>query len=264
MSPDLDIMHPVMPPPSFDLRGQVALVTGGSQGIGWGISSALAAAGADVVIANRNIETGNAAAAKLRDEGHRAEFVGTDLSDDTAINSLFAEVARRHGHLDVLVNNAGIVVRGQADALPTSDWDRQLAVNLRAPWLCARAAAELMTHPDGGRIINIASLNAVRPGQNKFAYGVSKAGLVQLTRALATEWAPRQITVNAIAPGMIAAPRLDRTLDDAARNSAISRIPLGRAGTIDEVGALALFLASGASGYITGQVIIVDGGSCLT
>ncbi len=259
---DAEILQPPVPVPSFGLAGRIALVTGGSQGIGWGIASGLAGAGAAIVIANRNEALGQSAAERLAASGVAAEFIRADVGVSGDIHALFDTIEDRHGRLDILVNNSGVVVRGLADGLDEADWDQQLAVNLKGPWLCARRAAGLMPH--GGRIINIASLNAIRPGQNKFVYGVSKAGLVQLTRTLATEWAPRQITANAIAPGMIATARLEGVLDEQARAAALARVPLGRSGTIADVAGAALFLASDAAAYVTGQLLIVDGGSCLT
>lgn len=262
MSALADQLQPSHAPVSFSLAGKTALVTGGGQGIGWAIASGFVQAGARIAIAGRNAEVGEAAVAKLQASGTEASFFLADLGQPDDIEVLFDEIGVRFGAIDILVNNSAMVLRGVALDLNLDDWNAQLAVNLTAPWLCSRRAVQLM--PAGGRIINIVSLNATRPGKNKFSYGVTKAGLVQLTRALATEWADRNIAVNAIAPGMVSTPRLQSALTTTQQAEALARIPLGRAGAGGDIAGVAVFLASDAASYITGQVITVDGGSCLT
>lgn len=262
MTVSVDQLQPDLAPVSFSLAGKTALVTGGGQGIGWAIANGLAEAGARIAIASRSSDVGEAAAAKLMARNTEAGFFEADLAKPDDIDVLFDEFTVRFGTLDILVNNSAMVLRGAATEVSLDDWNAQLAVNLTAPWLCARHALRLM--PAGGRIINIVSLNAVRPGRNKFSYGVTKAGLVQLTRALATEWADRNVTVNAIAPGMVSTPRLRSALTATQQAAALARIPLGRAGADGDIAGVAVFLASEAASYITGQVITVDGGSSLT
>lgn len=260
-------LHPRVAPVSFDLSGRAAIVTGGSQGIGWGIAAGLAQAGARIVVANRKEAIGETAAAALRDLGADAVYVQADVARAADADRVARATRDRFGRLDILVNCSGIVMRGTALELSEADFDATLSVNLKGAWLCSRAAAKLMIGAGTpGRIINVASLNAIRPGANKFAYATSKAGMVQLTRALATEWAPHGITVNAIAPGMISSPRMVEhfAAHPDERRKAIERIPLGRPGTPGDVAGLAVFLASDASAYVTGQAIFIDGGSGLT
>ena len=236
------------------LSGKRAVITGAAQGIGKAIAAAFVAEGAELVLADFDAAKLEATAAELGQEG----FVA-DLSSKAEIDRLFARVAQRWGGLDVLVNNAGITHAADLDDLAEADFDRVLAINLKAPLWGTQAAARLMGQ--GGAVINMSSVNAVLAIPNQIPYNVSKGALKQLTNVTALALAPKGIRVNAIGPGSIMTDMLRGIMtDSAAQDRIISRTPLGRCGEPEEVAAIAVFLASAESSYITGQTIYADGG----
>ena len=246
------------------LQGRVAIVTGSSRGIGRGIALAMAEAGAQVVVNYlSNRELAQETARDAREMGAQVLVVGADVSQRADVERLFTRVMERFGRIDILVNNAA-VFPPEVPILEVTeaDWDRAMAVNLKGPFLCAQAAARQMMRQGAGAIINISSLGSTVVMHDIAAYCATKGGLESLTRALALELAPYGIRVNAIAPGHI------DTEDNLAWVAAVpgredrfrARIALGRLGKIEEVASIAVFLASDASGYITGQVIFVEGG----
>jgi gluconate 5-dehydrogenase len=245
----------------FDLSGRVALVTGASSGIGWAIAQALAGAGADLVLAARRRATLDENAGILRAAGARAVAVVADVADRAALARLAHEAAAAFGPPQILVNAAGINPRQPAEALSSEDWDRTLEVNLSAPFLLSRLLIPAMRERGWGRIINIASLQSVRAFANGIAYGASKGGVVQLTRAMAEEWSRDGITCNAIAPGFFPT-ELTASLfaDPATAERLAGETMIGRNGRLEDLHGIAVFLASRASDYITGQTIFVDGG----
>lgn len=244
----------------FRLDGRAALVTGGNRGLGRAIAEALAGAGADVAIACRSGEAPEATAA-IAALGRRAVALAADLSQPAAAAPLVERAAGQLGRLDILVNNAGIIRRAPALETTAEDWRAVLDVNLTSVWACAQAAGRLMAAQGGGKIITTASLLSFQGGIRVPAYAAAKHAVVGLTRALANEWAPLGINVNAIAPGYFATDNTEALRADPERARQIGeRIPAGRWGRPDDLAGAAIFLASPASDYVHGHTLVVDGG----
>lgn len=250
----------------FDLRGQVAIVTGGAVNIGRGIVRRLAAAGADVVI-SYNCSAGPAEelVEEIGGAGGRVLAICTDVRDEGQVRDMVDATVEEFGRLDVLVNNAGIFTVSPQVELSVADWDAVFGTNLRGLFLCTRAAAaHMIAQGGGGRIVNIASINGVHPGLGGTAhYDASKGGVIAYTRSLAEELAPHRIRVNAVGPGLIDSPGLRANAADLAE-MVEQRMPLKRLGTPNDIGNAVLFLVSQASDWITGQTLYVDGGYLLT
>jgi 2-deoxy-D-gluconate 3-dehydrogenase len=241
----------------FRLDRKVALVTGSASGLGAAIAIALAQAGATVAChGNRRAATATAAAI-----GERAAAFQADLSSTGGAAHLFDQVKERFGRVDVLVNNAGTILRDAAEDVTLEDWQTVLQVNLTAVFQLSQLAAKDMIPRKQGKIVNIASLLSFQGGIRVPAYAASKGGVAQLTKALANEWAPKGIQVNAIAPGYFATTNTEALQADETRNRQIlERIPAGRWGQPEDLAGAALFLSSAASNYVTGTVVTVDGG----
>jgi 2-deoxy-D-gluconate 3-dehydrogenase len=243
----------------FDLSGNAAIVTGACTGLGRGMSLALASAGADVVLVDRN--PAEAVAAEIRAMGRRAVAVTADLSRMESMASVAQAALAEFGKIDILVNNAGIIRRTPAIDFTEQDWDDVMAVNAKAVFFMSQAAARDMMKRKRGKIINTASLLAFQGGILVPSYTASKGAVAQVTKALANEWSPHGITVNAIAPGYMATDNTKALRDDPVRSRAIlDRIPAGRWGMPEDLQGTAIFLASRASDYVTGHVLVVDGG----
>jgi 3-oxoacyl-[acyl-carrier protein] reductase len=243
----------------FSLKDKVALVTGASQGIGRATSLALAETGARVAIAARNTEKLASLAAEIAGAGGEALAVPMDVADPAQVKTAFQQLLAKFGKLDILVNNAAITRDTLALRMKLEDWDAVLRTNLTGAHLCIQQALGAMLKQRAGRIINITSVVAETGNAGQANYVASKAGLIGLTRAIAVEVASRSITVNAIAPGFIATPMTD-PLSQEIKDKMKSMIPLGRFGTDRDVAAAIVFLASDEAGYITGQVLDVNGG----
>ncbi len=245
----------------FSLDGRVAVVTGGSSGIGRGIARALAHAGARVVVLARGQEQLDDTVRELRAAGRSAVAVRADVGDREALAEAADAVAGEFGEPDILVNSAGINLRPPLDALTLDDWDQTMAVNLTAPFVLGQRFGPGMAQRGWGRIINIASQQAIRAFGNSGGYGASKAGLVALTRSQSEAWASRGVCCNAISPGFVATPLTAEAASDPVRSAALAaRTMTGRNGEAADFEGAAVFLASRASDYVTGQVIFVDGG----
>jgi 2-deoxy-D-gluconate 3-dehydrogenase len=246
----------------FDLKGRVAVVTGGNGGIGLGMAKGLAKAGARVIVAARNREKSAAAVRELQALGSDALAIAVDVTDERSVEALVAETARQCGRLDILVNNAGINIRKPAHELPLQQWQQVIDTNLTSAFVCSRAAYPQMMRAGGGKIINIGSMLSIFGASFAPAYGASKGGIVQLTKSLAVGWAADNIQVNAVLPGWIDTDltRQARAQLQGLNERVLARSPTGRWGTIDDFEGIAVFLASPASAFVTGTAIAVDGG----
>ena len=245
----------------FSLEGRVALVTGASRGLGWAIAEALAEHGAHVVLSSRDQAALEKRVAELEKCGHSAQARAFDATDRAAGAAAVAAVQAEHGRIDILVNNAGMVHRDTIAELADEDWDRVIETNLTAAFRLARDAARHMAARGHGRIINTASIMSLVARPGVASYVASKGGLAALTRALAVEFGPRGVTSNAIAPGYIVSDMTANLHDDPEFDSFVrTRTPLGRWGEAREIGAVALFLASDASSYVNGHLLVADGG----
>ena len=247
---------------AFDLKGRVAVVTGGNGGIGLGMARGMAAAGAAIVVAGRNREKSARAVTELEGLGAQAVAIEVDVADEASVNALIHASAERWGRLDVLVNNAGTNIRKQPQDLTLDEWRRVLDTNLTSAFLASRAAYPAMKAQGGGKIINIGSMMSIFGASFASAYAASKGGMVQFTKALATAWARDNIQVNAVLPGWI-----DTELTEGARREVpglhervLARTPAGRWGVGDDLAGIAVFLAGRASDFVTGTAIPVDGG----
>jgi 2-deoxy-D-gluconate 3-dehydrogenase len=245
---------------AFSLEGRVALVTGAGTGIGAAIARALAAAGA-AVACHGNKHVPSDTAAEIGKLGRRAVVLTGDLRDRATPDALVDATVRQLGAIDILVNNAGIIRRSPAVEFSDDDWEAVVDVNLTSVFRLCRAAGKRMISQGRGKIVNVSSLLAFQGGITVPAYAASKGGVAQLTKALANEWASKGVNVNAIAPGYIHTDNTAALAADPVRNAQITvRIPAGRWGEPDDLGGAAVFLASRASDYVSGHVLVVDGG----
>ena len=246
----------------FDLKGKVAIVTGGNGGIGLGMARGLAKAGARVVVAARNKEKSEAAVRELQALGAGALAVGVDVTQEKSVEAMVGETVTLCGRLDILVNNAGINIRRQAQDLSLEEWVQVLDTNLTSAFLCSRSAYPHMKRAGAGKVINIGSMLSIFGAAFAPAYGASKGGIVQLTKSLATTWARDNIQVNAVLPGWVDTDltREARKVIAGLNERVLAGTPAGRWGGIDDFGGIAVFLASSASDFLTGTAIPVDGG----
>jgi NAD(P)-dependent dehydrogenase (short-subunit alcohol dehydrogenase family) len=247
------------------LENRVAVVTGGSSGIGKSIGEELAAEGAQVVLASVEPELGRTVASELTSHGANAIFVECDVTDDEAVRQLFATTVEEYGRLDILVNNAGVNYSAPFTETTPERWDATIAIDLRGAYLCCYHAVPHMAETAGGVIVNVSSVHGMTAVAGCSPYDTAKAGLFGLTRTLAVELAPKNIRVNAISPGLIDTRLWDRNLEVAESAEAhtefwMKQIPLARIGTPKEVARAAVFLACDDSSYVTGSNLVVDGG----
>jgi len=246
----------------FDLRGKVAIVTGGNGGIGLGMARGLADAGADIAVVGRNESKSRAACAELGARGIRAIAVVADVTDKAAVAEMTDRVARELGRIDILVNNAGITVRKPPHLLEIEEWDSVIDTNLTSAFVCSKAVYPAMKAAGGGKIINIGSMMSIFGASFAPAYAASKGGIVQFTRACACAWAVDNIQANAILPGWIDTDLTKRAREqvDGLNDRVLARTPAARWGGMDDFAGIAVFLSSAASDFVTGTAIPVDGG----
>jgi len=246
----------------FRLDGKVALITGGARGLGRTMAAALAEAGADIALAGRSKETCQDAAGGIASgTGRKVGAFAADVTKIDEVERLANDVEREFGKIDILVNNAGINIRGPIQQLTEADWDAVIDTNLKGPFLCARAIGPRMVSRGWGRVINLGSVLGVIALPGRAPYASSKAGIINLTRVLALEWAGTGVTANAICPGAFATEMNRSLLDDPVKyKEFVAQIPMGRWGELEELTGAVVFLASEASSYVTGTPLFVDGG----
>ena len=247
---------------SFKLDGKVALVTGGNRGLGRQMAQALAEAGANVAITSRSIHRAEEVAQSIAEAtGRKCVGYACDVANPSDVESMMAQLIEEFGGIHIVVNNAGINIRGPIDQLTLAEFQEVLDTNVTGMWLICRAAAPYLKEQRYGRVINIGSTLSVIAIAERTPYASSKGAVLQMTRALALEWAPYGITVNAMLPGPFATEMNQSLVDDpVAYQSFIQKVPLGRWGELHEIGGLAVFLASDASSFVTGAGISIDGG----
>lgn len=246
----------------FNLSGKVALITGGSKGIGKQIAMDLSRAGASVIIVSRHLDEAQQTAQEIEDSGGPATALCADLSRVETLPPMVEAAAGRMGKIDILINNAGTNIRKPALEFAEDEWDTVLNTNLKGTFFCSQAVARTMADAGGGKIINISSAAGGKAVPWLTPYSVSKAGIIHLTRALAIEWARYSITVNAIAPSYMETPMTRQWLSDPKRRDLIARrSPLNRVGRPTDLTGAVLLFASDESNFITGQTLFVDGGS---
>ena len=248
----------------IDVKGKICVVTGSTKGIGKGIAEALAENGGTVVICSRKQNECDAVAAEIREKyGVDAIGVAADITKTEAIENLFNTVMEKYGRVDVLVNNAGSAITKRAEELTEEDFDHVLALDLRAVFFCSQAAGKIMIKQKSGKIISIASVLGVVADKQVLPYCVAKGGVLQMTRALALEWAKYNIQVNAICPGYVITELNRKELtDEKIGGGLLRKTAMRRFGEVEEIAGAAVYLASDASSYTTGEPIIVDGGWC--
>jgi 3-oxoacyl-[acyl-carrier protein] reductase len=243
----------------MSLSGKTALVTGAAQGIGRDIALGLAADGAEVVICDVNLEAAQKTAADIEAKGRKSLALKANVASSADVTAMIDQVVEKFGRIDILVNNAGITRDGLILRMKDEDWDLVLSVNLKGAFLCTKSALKYMSKQRSGTIINIASIVGAMGNAGQANYVASKAGLIGLTKTIAREYANRNVTANAVAPGFIDTA-MTQALTEQVRTDLAKQIPLGRLGSSEDVASAVRFLASPAAAYITGQVIHVNGG----
>ena len=247
----------------FSLLGRVAVVTGGGQGLGRVFCHAFAEAGADIVVAEINPETGPVVAQEIIDKGRRAICQQTDITVRSSLDAMLNAALAEFGGVDILMNNAGIVLWKEAEEISDEEWRNVIDVNLNGQFICAQTIGRHMIERKKGSIINIASMSGhiVNRPQCQGSYHASKAAVIHLTRSLAVEWARHNVRVNSISPGYMDTPMARPYFEDPKFGGVwMDRIPMARPGKPEELGPAAIFLASDASSYVTGSNIVIDGG----
>jgi NAD(P)-dependent dehydrogenase (short-subunit alcohol dehydrogenase family) len=252
--------------PGFSLAERVALITGGGRGIGRAIALAFAASGAEVAVTSRTLAELEETCQEINKMGRRGLPFAADIGKEADVEGMAAKVMENFGRIDILVNNAGIsAARKPAEEVSLEEWDHLLSINLRGTWMVCQAVGRLMIPRRRGKIINVGSVNAAQPSAGVVHYNVSKAALGALTESLALEWAKYNIQVNTLGPGAVRTRMMEKRLaQPEILQTILNRIPAGRIGEPEDMAGAALFLASDASNYVTGETIYVHGGYLLT
>jgi len=247
--------------PVFSLEKQIALVTGASKGIGYGLAKAIAHAGARVLVSARSIDLLQGLVKEIESEGGEADAFQMDVRDAAGIEEVFHKIEKKYGTLDILVNNAGMGAPVPAVDITEDYWDNMMSLNLKGLFFCSQAAARIILKKGYGRIVNMSSQASVVGIPEEAVYCASKAGVNMLTKVMALEWSGKGITVNAVGPTFIYTPGTAERLDTPSfRDAVLSKIPAGRVGTITDVAGAVIYLASPASSLVTGTMLLVDGG----
>ncbi|TXI34843.1 MAG: SDR family oxidoreductase [Niabella sp.] len=245
----------------FDLTGKTAIVTGGNKGIGAGMALGLAQAGADIIVASRTVEAGSAIEQEVKKLGRSFKFYKMDAADRESVYSFVNKVLSENERIDILINNAGTIMRKPVAEHPDEWWDNVMAINLDTPFILAREFGKHMIEKGKGKIIFTCSLLTFQGGINVPGYAASKGALSSVIKGMSNEWASKGINVNGIAPGYIATDNTQALREDPDRSQAIlSRIPAGRWGNPEDFAGPAIFLSSDASNYVNGEILVVDGG----
>lgn len=248
----------------FDISGKNAIVTGAGRGLGKEMATSLAEAGANIVVAEKDGEMAEKSAQEIGEMGTTAFSIQTDVTEEDQVESMVREAENRLGEIDILVNNAGVVNNAPAEEMTLEEWEKVVNVNMTGVFLCSKHVGKHMIENGGGNIINISSMSAlvVNVPQPQISYNSSKAGVIMITKSLASEWAEHGIRVNAIAPGYMRTDLVNEVLeeDPEMEETWISNTPMGRLGRPEELGGVVVFLASEASSYMTGEVVVFDGG----
>jgi len=249
----------------FDLKEKIAIVTGGNRGIGFAVAGGLAKAGAAVIIANRNADAGQKAALEIRNDGFNAASIPADVSEKSSVENLVTRVLEDFGRIDILVNSAGVIDRGPVEDFTEEQYDYIMNINLKGLFFCCQLVGKEMIKQGRGKIINISSNVSEVIQAGRVVYAASKAGVSHLTRGLALEWAKHNINVNAIGPGPTITELNKQYFEDnpADLKARIDSIPMARVGDPQDLVGAAILLAGDASSYITGQTLLVDGGSTI-
>ncbi|KKM10418.1 hypothetical protein SY88_13845 [Clostridiales bacterium PH28_bin88] len=243
------------------LHGRVALVTGSTKGIGYGLAHGMARAGADIVIVSRNQQDCERVAEEIRATGRRAAGLAADVTENEQVTCMVDLALQEYGRIDILVNNAGTAITARAEDITEVDFDHVTGVNLRAVFFVAQAVGKQMIRQGGGVIINVASILGLVGEKQVLPYCASKGGVIQITKALALEWAKYNIRVNALCPGYVLTPiNEDELKKDRIYKHIVNKIPMRRLGQIEDLVGAAVFMASDASRYMTGQSLVIDGG----
>ena len=245
-----------------ELEGRTAIITGGGRGIGFGIARRLCSAGAEVVIAEINPETGQDAVQQLIEAGFKASFHETNVTDPKSVEAMVEAVSTRYGRIDILINNAGLATIGPTETFLLQDWYRQVDVMYNGVFLCMQAVGRVMLEQGKGVILSISSIGGLGAWPMRSAYNSAKAGVISLTENIGTEWARRGVRVVSVAPGVTRTAMLQQMVDEgiASLDQYNKRTPLGRVGEVDEIASVVQFLVSDRASYITATTVTVDGG----